>query len=106
MVEVTGHGRFPGSGDNGKFLTTPQMQAQTVGRIAGGTYNTVQDVGLNGPVYFIEDSEFHEAFVSIPRNLGVRQRDQLELLNTTLLKCKEHGMTWEVNVLDRRDQRG
>ena len=59
-----------------------------------------------GPLYFVEDSVYQGAFESIRYEKGQEQRSQgLELLNSTLLKCKRHGTSWEVNVLGQKQEK-
>ena len=55
------------------------------------------------PVYFVQDPLYEGTFESVHYERGRDQRTQsLELLNSTLLKCKGHGTSWEVNVLGQK----
>ena len=57
-----------------------------------------------GPVYFVQDSTYYDNFerVGYGKNWDW-QADSFEKVNTTLLKCIEHGVCWEVNVLALRE---
>ena len=55
------------------------------------------------PMYFIEDPRCHVCFERLAYGRGRYSRAQkLDFLHCTLLKCKEHGSSWEVNVLGQK----
>jgi len=55
------------------------------------------------PMYFIEDPQCHFSFERLAYGKrSTRRTHKLELLHCTLLKCKEHGCSWEVNVLGQK----
>ena len=76
------------------------------GRFIGVIGKSMEEQSDKYQTYFIEDSDFHGSFESIPKTMGMRLRaHHLPLLNSTLLKCKEHGNCWEVNVFGQNEKK-
>lgn len=96
VVEVVSHGKG-------------NVGTAHAGSIVHGGNQAVEEGGnpdVITPLYFVEDLTSEGAFESIhyERGRGLRTH-KLELLNSTLLKCKDHGTSWEVNVLGQKQDK-
>ena len=104
LIEVIGHG---------SYLPEPPPDPkpkQTLGNRITNSSAAVPPVnrGLRtteneSPMYFVEDLRCQVSFERLLYGKGRTSRTRkLERLHCTLLKCKEHGCSWEVNVLGQK----
>lgn len=101
LIEVIPHG---------SYLPEPPRDPksrQTLGSRITSSAAVPVNQGLRteneSPMYFIQDPRCQVSFERLAYGRGRYGRTQkLELLHCTLLKCKEHGCSWEVNVLGQK----